>query len=112
MVLLGRLRTTRWPKYLVLMTGPRQMNSMDFEISDTNHLYKGRELEMARPLSTCMGMIRKRGSPDGGRLMEGCGGDVHLPMKTTWSASQHKRPRSARREESNLYHSCDDCLRP
>ena len=112
MILLGRSRTTRWPRYLVLITGPRQINSIDFEISDTNHLYKGSELEIARPSSTCMGMIRKRWSPEGGRCTEGCGGDVHFPMKTAWSASQRRRPRLARRDESSLYHSCDDCLRP
>ena len=98
MILLGQSQTTHWPKYLVLMTGPRQMNSMDF---DTNHLYKRSELEIARPSLMCMGMIRKRESPKGGRWMEGCGEDVHLPMKTAWSALQHKRPRLARREESS-----------
>ena len=105
MVLFGRSRTTRWPKYLVLITGPRQINSIDFDISDTNHLYSGSELEIARLSSTWIDMIKRRGSAERGREIEGCGEDAHLPMKTAWSASYRRRPSLARRDESNLYHS-------
>ena len=105
MVLFERSHTTHWPKYLVLITGPRQINSMDFDISDTNHLYRGSELDTARPSSTCMGMIRKRGSPEGGIVIEGCGEDIHLLMNNAWSASHRRRPILARRDESSLYHS-------
>ena len=82
MILLGRSWTTHWPKYLVLITGPRQINSIDFDISDTNHLYSGSELEIARLSSTWIGMVKRRCSAERGREIEGCGGDVHLPMKT------------------------------
>ena len=94
------------------MTGPRQTNSIDFDISDTNHLYSGSELEIARLSSTWIGMVKRRCSAERGREIEGCGGDVHLPMKTAWSASHHRRPSLARRDERSLYHSWDDCLRP
>src|ERR1700678_4116008 len=67
MVLLGWSRISRWPRYLVLITGPRQTISIDCEICETNHSYRGRELVTARPSSTCTGMIRKSGAPDAGR---------------------------------------------
>src|ERR1700678_2629400 len=67
MVLLGRSRISCWPRYLVLITGPRQTISIDCEICETNHSYRGRELVTARPSSTCTGMIRKSGAPDAGR---------------------------------------------
>src|ERR1700678_2990998 len=67
MVLLGRSRISRWPRYLVLITGPRQTISIDCKICETNHSYRGRELVTARPSSTCTGMIRKSGAPDAGR---------------------------------------------
>ena len=111
-VLFARSQTIRCPRYLVLTTGPREMNSMVLDISRTNQVYSGRELEMARPSSTWMGMMRKRGPPEGGRGMEECGGVCQRPTKTAWSASHRDRPNDARVEERSLYHSWEDCLRP
>ena len=81
-ILLLQSRTRRCPRYLVLITGPRDINSIDFDISKTNQLYKGTELEIVRPSSTWTGIIRKRVPPGWGKGMEGCGGVVHRPMKT------------------------------
>ena len=81
-VLLARSRTSCWPRYLVLITGPQQMNLMNLDISDTNHLYRWVEFEMARPSSTWTGMKRNRGHLDEGRGIEECGGVVHHPIKT------------------------------
>ena len=36
MVLAARSQTKRCPRYLVLLTGPSEINSIDFEISCTN----------------------------------------------------------------------------
>src|SRR5882757_7408053 len=52
MVLLGRSRMIRWPRYRELIIGPRQTKSIFLDISATNQLYSGMELVMARPSST------------------------------------------------------------
>src|SRR6202789_2785516 len=112
MTLLVRSRVIRWPRYLVFSTGPKQTNSMDFEISKTNQVHRRIELVMARPSSTCMGIIRRRGAPEEGMSIEGCGGVVQRPTKTAWSASHLDRPKVARMVENNLCHSYADCLSP
>ena len=65
---------------------------------------------MARPLLTCMGMMRKRGCLEEGKLMEACGGVVQRPTKTAWSAWHRNIPREARVDDNNLYHSYEDCV--
>lgn len=112
MVLLLRSRMRCCPRYLVFITGPKEINLIDFDIFERNQLYNGTELEMARPLLTWIGKMRKRVVPGWGRGMEECGGVVHCPMKTAWSASHRRRPKLARIVERSLYHSCDNCFRP
>src|ERR1700678_2505886 len=102
MVLLGRSRISCWPRYLVLITGPRQTISIDCEICETNHSYRGRELVTARPSSTCTGMIRKSGAPDEGNEIEMCGGVDQRPIKTARSASHRARPSVARVDDRSL----------
>jgi hypothetical protein len=60
---------------------------------------------IARPSSTWIGMMRKRGSPDGRGGIDECGVIVQRPIKTAWSASQRKSPIRARVVDSSLYHS-------
>ena len=66
----------------------------------------------AKPSSTWMGIMRKRGSPDSKAGIDEWGGIVHRLIKMAWSASHRWRPRVARVKDSSLYHSWEDCLRP
>jgi hypothetical protein len=51
-ILLGWSRIIWWPRYLEFTTAPRHMKSILLDISAVNQLYRGSELDTARPLST------------------------------------------------------------